>query len=56
MNNMALAMQLFIKQRGVHRMKKLIPPLKDVPDEVWADSGDDSDQRQNKRELEQNIR
>jgi len=38
------------------KVKRLVPPLKDVPDEVYADSGEDSDFNKSKIELENSLR
>ena len=35
------------------RLSKLVPPLKDIPDEIFQDSGEDSDFKANKLEIEQ---
>ena len=35
------------------RFSKLVPPLKDIPDEIFQDSGEDSDFKANKLEIEQ---
>ena len=35
------------------RLSKLVPTLKDIPDEIFQDSGEDSDFKANKLEIEQ---
>lgn len=40
----------------VPRVRKLIPPLKDVPDEIYDDSGNDSDYKISRLETESQIK
>ena len=45
------------KDVGVKTKKKFIPPLKDIPDEIYADSsGEDQEMRLKKLDLETSIR